>query len=376
MVISILFICNFSSADEIDQLTNSIKESKLKIQQEESEKRAILGALYKIHKKSKRVNVEREKIVKNMTGAKDSLRSLKKMITQLKEKISSQQTRVRSRMKVISKYIGNGFFKVAFSSNNSSTMDRSLKLLKIITEKDIRLLRNYFENIALFKEKLVKRRRRVIELTRLQKELNIKNKELEFQKNNKKNLLSKIDSEKMLQITKLKKLRLLSNKFSNSKDEFFRIETLEKLLSHSFFELKGSISNPVSGSVKHRYGFIKDEPTGVELPHKGVFYRSQSNADIKNVFQGTVKYIGTWDHLGNVLIISHGDNYFTLYGNIKDISLSKNQYVEKNQLIAKADNSSIHEESGLYFEIRHFSEPLDPEKWVSHSLQDLEKRTL
>ena len=54
-----------------------------------------------------------------------------------------------------------------------------------------------------------------------------------------------------------------------------------------------------------------------------------------------------------LLIVDHGNNYMSLYGNAEALLKTKGDQVESGELIAEAGNSGARKESGIYFEIRH-----------------------
>ncbi len=72
---------------------------------------------------------------------------------------------------------------------------------------------------------------------------------------------------------------------------------------------------------------------------------------------------------GRTLIIDHGDHYYSVYSNIEGIDVGLGDEVEQNQVVAKSGLDPARSIEGIYFEIRHFSEPADPSLWMKGSLQ-------
>jgi len=67
---------------------------------------------------------------------------------------------------------------------------------------------------------------------------------------------------------------------------------------------------------------------------------------------------------GNVLIVDHGDDYMSLYGNNKILTKKVDETVHGGDIIAAVGNSDRNLDSGLYFELSHEGEPFDPLKWI------------
>jgi len=68
---------------------------------------------------------------------------------------------------------------------------------------------------------------------------------------------------------------------------------------------------------------------------------------------------------GNLLIIDHGKGYMSLYGNNETLYKQVGDMLHGGDIVAAVGNSGGNEDSGLYFELRHESKPLDPMKWLA-----------
>ena len=68
---------------------------------------------------------------------------------------------------------------------------------------------------------------------------------------------------------------------------------------------------------------------------------------------------------GNLLIIDHGGDYLTIYGNNDALQKQVGDTVQGGDTIAAVGNSGGNPQSGLYFELRYQGQPLDPLQWVS-----------
>jgi septal ring factor EnvC (AmiA/AmiB activator) len=64
------------------------------------------------------------------------------------------------------------------------------------------------------------------------------------------------------------------------------------------------------------------------------------------------------------LILDHGDGYMTLYGHNQALHKEVGNWVEAGETVAAVGSSGDIAHAGLYFEIRHQGEPVDPLAWV------------
>ena len=65
-----------------------------------------------------------------------------------------------------------------------------------------------------------------------------------------------------------------------------------------------------------------------------------------------------------MIIINHGDNYYTLYAHAEELFTSKGDIVEMGEVVATVGDSGSMIGPNLHFEVRHHGKPLNPLKWI------------
>lgn len=131
--------------------------------------------------------------------------------------------------------------------------------------------------------------------------------------------------------------------------------------SGQFARLKGSLRLPVRGAVGGRFGAAR-EGGGT---WKGVFIRAAAGSEVKAVAAGRVVFAEWMRGFGNLLIIDHGDAFLSIYGNNESLLKQVGDSVRGGENVASVGNSGGNPETGLYFELRHQGQPVDPMKWAS-----------
>ncbi|RZT05850.1 Septal ring factor EnvC, activator of murein hydrolases AmiA and AmiB [Duganella sp. CF402] len=128
----------------------------------------------------------------------------------------------------------------------------------------------------------------------------------------------------------------------------------------AFASLKGQLRAPVAGKVAAKFGSKRgDGPSW-----KGVFIRSAEGADVHAIAGGRVVFADWLRGFGNLIIVDHGSQYMSIYGNNQSLLKRAGDIVKAGDPIASAGNSGGNEESGLYFELRHQGAAFDPAGWV------------
>lgn len=133
------------------------------------------------------------------------------------------------------------------------------------------------------------------------------------------------------------------------------------VFGRAFGSLRGHLRLPVKGDLLAKYGSKRgDGPSW-----KGLFIRTAEGADVKAVAGGRVVFADWLRGFGNLIIIDHGSEYLTIYGNNQAVLKHAGDLVKGGDIIASAGNSGGNEQSGLYFEMRHQGRAFDPLEWIT-----------
>ena len=128
-----------------------------------------------------------------------------------------------------------------------------------------------------------------------------------------------------------------------------------------FGQLRGQLRFPVRGELVGRFGAPRADGG---TTWKGVFIRAGSGADVRAVAGGEVVFSDWLRGYGNLIIVDHGSDYLSIYGNNDALLKEVGDAVTGGDAIASVGAGGVGSESGLYFEIRHQGQPLDPMQWV------------
>lgn len=129
----------------------------------------------------------------------------------------------------------------------------------------------------------------------------------------------------------------------------------------SFVRQKGNLRLPVRGTVAGRFGSQR-EGGGT---WRGLFIKAGPGSEVKAIAGGKVVFAEWMRGFGNLLIVDHGDAYLSIYGNNDSLLKQVGQAVKGGETVATVGNSGGNPDSGLYFELRHQGQPIDPMKWAS-----------
>lgn len=129
-----------------------------------------------------------------------------------------------------------------------------------------------------------------------------------------------------------------------------------------FAQLRGRMRLPVRGELMNRFGTPRIDGGS---SWRGVFIRATAGGEVKAIAAGRIAFADWLRGFGNLVIIDHGDDYLSIYGYNESVLRGAGQMVRAGEAIASVGNSGGSEESGLYFELRHRGQPIDPLRWLS-----------
>ncbi len=128
-----------------------------------------------------------------------------------------------------------------------------------------------------------------------------------------------------------------------------------------FGALRGKLRLPVAGAIAARFGSPRAEG-GTNW--RGLFIRADEGVEVKAVAAGKVVFADWLRGFGNLLIVDHGDDFLSIYGNNQSLLRSDGQDVKPGETIATVGSTGGNPEPGLYFELRHRGQAFDPLKWA------------
>ncbi len=132
----------------------------------------------------------------------------------------------------------------------------------------------------------------------------------------------------------------------------------------SFSAHKGLLIMPVKGKIINLFGPYKNPKYDVINFRSGIDIKADHGEPIRSVFKGKVIYSNWFKGYGNMIIIDHGNSYYTVYAHMEETFKSKGDEVIAGEVIATVGDTGSMRGAKLYFEVRHHGKPMNPLKWL------------
>jgi septal ring factor EnvC (AmiA/AmiB activator) len=131
-----------------------------------------------------------------------------------------------------------------------------------------------------------------------------------------------------------------------------------------FGGLRGRLPWPTEGRIVTAFGAQVHPRFGTRTFRNGVDIEANEGRDVAAVFGGHVIYTGWFKGYGNLIILDHDNEYYTLYAHMADIGVKEGDDVRQGQRIGTVGDTGSLEGPRLYFEVRYQGKPQDPEQWL------------
>ncbi|MBC7387200.1 MAG: peptidoglycan DD-metalloendopeptidase family protein [Cryobacterium sp.] len=132
----------------------------------------------------------------------------------------------------------------------------------------------------------------------------------------------------------------------------------------AFAHSKGHLPFPVRGKVVGLFGKARDIASGLTMFKKGIEIDAGKSSDIRAISAGKVVYSGELPNYGRLTIVDHGDHFYSICGQLGELSKKVGESVAVGEKIGVSDPSG----SPVYFEIRARNIPVDPLQWIAAAL--------
>jgi septal ring factor EnvC (AmiA/AmiB activator) len=125
---------------------------------------------------------------------------------------------------------------------------------------------------------------------------------------------------------------------------------------------RGALEWPAAGRVAGRFGEGSTR-VGGSTARNGIDIAAPEGGPVTAVHGGTVAYAEPFSGFGNLVIINHGRETYSLYGYLASTSVERGQSVEAGTELGRVGSAPAGPPA-LYFEIRVDGRSVDPVQWL------------
>lgn len=269
------------------------------------------------------------------------------------------------RLRIMYKERSRSYLKAVLSADSFSSGIQRIKYMNKIARYDWQFIEDFKKRVYELKytEHTLKKIERKINAYK--QKAYTKRRQIEVKRRKKKSLLKKIQTKKGL----LEKAVLeLNENYKELKELIERLSNGKKDLLYTpsnFAKKRGGFSWPVYGKIISSFGRVKNKKINAYLFNNGIDIAASPGKEITSIYEGEVIYADRVNGYGRLIIIDHGEYYYSIYAHLTELSVSVGDKVGEGQTIAKVDREGfLTDIPSLYFEIRHRGKPQNPVVWL------------
>lgn len=256
--------------------------------------------------------------------------------------------------------------EVVFNSSSFTDLSNRMKYLSTLARQD-KILYEYVRKVQDV-------------LTKRIEEFNINREQLAFVRKEAENEKSTLQTEKQNKEMFLKELSSEQQKQRTLEDELSKsMESLQYLINklrvantniqtnrdvkegqHYFDNNKKKVPWPMEGKVISKFGTVRHPKYNTKTLNNGIDVSGKKGDPVYAVYDGDVIYVDKFLGYGNVVMLDHGNGYYTLYAHLHEMNVILNQPVMAGETIGTCGDTGSLSGPILHFEIRKDGKPLNP----------------
>ena len=373
----------------IRKLQEGIIDHKIKILGSKKKERTLLGDLEKIEKELQEQKNQLATLRAKSEAQEILLSDKQAYLNQVLAEKRLHQQYVKNRLAAYYRLGSVGLMNVVFSSESLPELLDFKEYFAIMVQRDHAIIQEYLAQIkesnrareehARENLRLMQLANEVLEnenqLTRLRAEKNYLLKKVNTEQDLYEQAVSEIEEAAADLAATLQRLQTAALPKPATPEPSRQTEkTLQEqpVIPEGFPAQKGLLNPPVMGSVFTSFGQkIKGRFESSTIAD-GIDIRVEKGREIKAVFDGKIIHSGYLRGYGNLMIIDHGQQYFSLISRAAEFYKNEGSRVATGEPIGITGEGDPLYGDGLHFEIRKGSNPEDPMLWLKKDALSLE----
>ena len=287
-----------------------------------------------------------------------------------------QKARLSRRLRNLYKYGGERPLEFMLSTQSFAQLLARWDFLVMVAEQDRMLVEDVLATKATVEQNQSKLENRLDEVARTAQKTNRETTALASLRTQKANTVKAIQSQRQEFEAAAAQLERTARQMRNLLAELERRRRAEtdkaraegrspQPYTGDFARGEGRLEWPVRGEIIGHFGTEVHPKWGTQTMNNGIDISAPIGTPVHVVARGRVDYVsedfGTY---GQMVIVNHGDGYYTMYGHLSSIGVGNGVEVAPGQLIGYSGDTGSLKGPILHFEVRKASQSLDPERWL------------
>jgi septal ring factor EnvC (AmiA/AmiB activator) len=360
---------------KLQQTQKQLREEKERAAAARARETSLLAELEEIERRLAAKQREAARLEARIKKAQNDVQMFRGEISRLERQRTGQTNALAGRLRVIYRvHAQGGALPVILSGDDPVTRAVAVRHLASLAALDARLIQEYRVTSDRLADRKGKEEAQQQELASLHEDAKREQAEVDREIAKRRVILAKVRDERAYHERMVGELTEASHRL----EAFIReLQAKQRRLAKipppkggietpaiGFGALKGRLPWPTEGRIVTGFGAQVHPRFGTRTFRNGVDIEAQVGRDVHAVHGGHVIYTGWFKGYGNLIIVDHGNEYYTLYAHIADIEAKEGEDVRQGQRIGTVGDTGSLAGPRLYFEVRYQGRPQDPEQWL------------
>lgn len=345
----------FAEHAEVGELKRDMDQKARRVDELRVRARVILKEIDTLERDMIRLRREVFDIRERLAGGRKKIRLLEAKMKESEAQISQLKQRMGLRMAAIYKFSRPGAVSLLLGAEGPAHGLRMVTYLKRLAQYDGSLAGRWTALLERYGSDRSQIEKGQEELRRLEDEVRAKKASFRKAKSKKIALLREVHEKESLYLAHLEELKASLGELRS------RIKEKKIPGGEGLKGLRGLLEPPVRGRVIQGFGLKKHPKFGTKVRSDGIYIRPRKSLEVRPVVKGRVAFAGFIPGLNRVIIVDHGEGYFSIYGGLEVLYTIEGQQVRQRAVLGVLPEEKPQD---LYFEIRHHDRPLNPMKWL------------
>ena len=364
------------SKEELGGRKKKIQEKKKQVKAIRRKESSVISQLNTLDRNLSKKEKELKALNRRLEGVVQKVRKTSEELLFVSQAVETQEVFLQKRLVALYKFGETGMPPFFSSSNSYGEFLNSRHYLTLILGQDCRLIEDFRKRqnvLGSYREQLKEDER---ELQALKEKAEQKRAEIRKDRLQKGRLLDSVRGEKRIHLASIKELEAASaqlqalvNRLEKEIREKAKADKAEVFIpaGKGFGTFRGKLMFPVEGHILSTFGRNENPKFNTFTVQKGIEVEAPIGAEVRAVYDGRILYADWFKGYGKILIIDHGEGYYTLSGHASALLKNVGEEVRTGEVIALVGDTGSLKGPCLYFEIRQRGKPLDPLEWLAQA---------
>ena len=349
--------------EELDRMRSELAEKRKRAEELAGEESDIQGEVGRINEEIRLNRSLLDKLAEQKSALISDLEYSQRDLEMAEIALSESKELLNQRLRSIYKFGRGQVMEVLLTSKTFADLAKRVYYLTVITDHDQEILSDYTEQVESKRVlvEYIEGKKGKIEANEIEARLEADN--LRVRRDERDGLMAQLKEKRYYYENMARELEDASR---NLEAIIGTLESQAEALADAdttFEGRMGTLMWPCDGEVISEYGMETHPRFGTIIKNNGVDIRTAPGSKVRAVAPGEVSFAGPLTGFGNCIIIGHGDGFYTLYGHLESLMVSKGYRVGEGAAIGYIGETSTPEGAVLHFEIRKGKAPLDPTRW-------------